>query len=55
MRNYLYAGKALGAGDVHVQARLALLKVAASAASFDIDTQSHFGFDGGGRQGMLRE
>ena len=51
--NYLYAGKALGAGDVRVRARIALLNAARSAASFDIDTQSHFGIDGGGGQGMF--
>ena len=50
--NYLYAGKGLGAGDLHVKARLALLKVKGSAASFDLDA-SHFGFDGGGGQGMF--
>ena len=53
VHNYLYAGKALGTGDVHVRARLELLKVTASAASFDVDTRSHFGFDGGGKQGMF--
>jgi len=51
--NYLYAGKALGTGDVHVRARLALRNVTRSAASFDLDTRSHFGFDGGGNQGMF--
>ena len=50
--NYLFAGKALAAGDAHIRARLALWKVAGSAASFEIDT-SHFGFDGGGGQGMF--
>jgi len=53
MHNYLYAGKALGSGDVHVRARLALLDIAGSAASFDIDTRDHFGYDGGGKQGMF--
>jgi len=51
--NYLYAGKALGTGDVHVRARLALVNTTGSAASFDLDTRSHFGFDGGGNQGMF--
>ena len=51
--NYLYAGKALGSGDVHVRARLALVNATGSAASFDLDTRSHFGFDGGGNQGMF--
>ena len=50
--NYLYAGKVLGEGDVHIKARLALRNLAKSAASFDIET-SHFGFDGGGGQGMF--
>jgi len=53
MHNYLYAGKALGSGDVHVRARLALVNVAGSAASFVIDTRDHFGFDGGGEQGKF--
>lgn len=53
IHNYLYAGKALGSGDVHVRARLALLNIAGSAASVDIDTRDHFGFDGGGKQGMF--
>ncbi len=53
MHNYLYAGKALASGDVHVQARIALLNIAGSAASFATDTRDHFGFDGGGKQGMF--
>jgi len=52
VKNHLFAGKALGAGDVHVKARIALLNVARSAASFEVG-MSHFGFDGGGGQGMF--
>jgi BNR repeat protein len=53
LNNYLYAGKALGSGDVHIRVRLALLNIAASAASISIDTRDHLGFDGGGKQGMF--
>lgn len=53
MHNYLYAGKALGSGDVHVRARLALLNITGSAASLVIDSRDHYGFDGGGKQGMF--
>ena len=47
LNNYLYAGKALGAGDFHIKARLTILKLANSAASFTLDGESHFGFEGG--------
>ncbi len=53
MHNYLYAGKALGSGDVRIRARMALFNVAGSAASFAMDTRDQFGFDGGGEQGMF--
>ena len=46
--NLLYAGRAIGAGDFHIYAKLALLKLEHTAASFVIDERSHFGFDGGG-------
>ena len=52
LHNYLYAGKGLGAGDIRVKARIALLKVGKSAASVMIDG-AHLGFDGGGGQGMF--
>ena len=45
-RRYLCAGRAVGAGDVSVKARLALQKLEHTAASFMIDDRSHFGFDG---------
>lgn len=53
LNNYLYAGKSLGSGGVHIRVRMALLNIAASAASVSIDTRDHFGFDGGGKQGMF--
>jgi len=49
--NFLYAGKALGAGDLHIKATLTIFKLRSSAASFVIDRTSHFGFDG--RDGKL--
>jgi len=48
--NLLYAGKALGPGDFHVRARLAISGLKNSAASFTFDGHSHFGFDGRGGQ-----
>ncbi|MFC1806273.1 SGNH/GDSL hydrolase family protein, partial [Planctomycetota bacterium] len=42
----LWAGKAIGKGDFHVTARLAILKLARSAAAFRIG-DSYFGFEGG--------
>jgi hypothetical protein len=53
MHNYLYAGKALDSGKVQIRARIALVNIAGSAASFDIDTRDHFGFDGAGEVGMF--
>lgn len=53
MHNYLYAGKALASGDAHIRARIALVNIAGSAASFAIDTRDHFGFDGAGDYGMF--
>ncbi len=53
LNNYLYTGKALGSGDVHIRVRLALVNIAASAASISIDTRDHLGFNGGGKQGMF--
>ena len=51
--NYLFAGKGLGKGDVHIRARLALLKVAGSAASIVIDSRDHLGFDGASQEGTF--
>ncbi|HUT35951.1 MAG TPA: sialidase family protein [Planctomycetota bacterium] len=48
--NFLYAGKALGPGDFHVKARLAISGLKSSAASFVLEGHSHFGFDGRGGQ-----
>jgi sialidase-1 len=45
--NFLYAPRAIGAGDFRVEARLAIGKLAGSAASFVIGGESHFGFCGG--------
>ena len=42
----LWAGKALGKGDFHVTAKLAIHKLAKSAAAFRIG-RSYFGFEGG--------
>lgn len=53
LNNYLYGGKSLGSGDAHIRVRMAFLNIAASAASISIDTRDHFGFDGGGKQGMF--
>jgi len=50
VNNFLYAGKALGPGDFHVRARLAISGLKGSAASFTFDSHSHFGFDGRGGQ-----
>ena len=47
LNHYLHAGKALGTGDFHINARLTILKLAKSAASFTLDGTSHFGFEGG--------
>lgn len=45
--NFLFASRAIGAGDFQVLAKLALMKLGHTAASFAIDEASHFGFDGG--------
>jgi len=45
--NFLFAGRAIGAGDFHVRVELALVELAHTAATFAIDERSHFGFDGG--------
>ena len=45
--NFLVAGKVIGAGDFHVNARLSLDELAHTAASFAMDERNHFGFDGG--------
>jgi len=45
--NYLYADRVLGSGDFHVKARLTILKLARSAASFTFENRDHFGFEGG--------
>ncbi|MFW6163557.1 MAG: exo-alpha-sialidase, partial [Planctomycetota bacterium] len=44
--NYLYAGQALGDGDFRIEARLTILKLARSAASFTFAGGGHFGFEG---------
>ncbi len=51
VNNLLLAGKALGPGDFHVRARLAVAALKGSAASFVLNATSHFGFDG--RDGQL--
>ncbi len=48
--NFLVAGKAVGAGDFHVRARLSLERLDGTAASLAFG-QNHFGFDG--RSGKL--
>ena len=45
--NFLYAAKAIGSGDFHIKARLTILKLRRSAATFTFDGKSHFGFEGG--------
>ena len=50
VNNFLYAGKALGSGDFHIKARLAISGLKGSAASFVFEGHSHFGFDGRGGQ-----
>ena len=49
LRNYLWAGRRVRTGDFHIRARLTLVELAHTAASFTIGNQSHFGFDGGNR------
>ena len=47
MKNdYLYADCWIGPGDFHIHARMALMNVEHTAASFMINERSHFGFDG---------
>ncbi len=48
--SFLYAGRVLGDGDFRITARLRILKLARSAASFFIDDRSHFGFEGANGQ-----
>ena len=42
----VYAGRRMGPGDFHVTARLTIRRLARSAASFVVDGNSHFGFEG---------
>ena len=46
----LFADRWLGSGNFHLHARLALMNVEGTAASFVINDRSHFGFDGDGKQ-----
>ncbi len=46
VNNILWAGNAIGAGDFHVRAELTIHALARSAATFEIDGSSHFGFEG---------
>ena len=52
-RTVLLAGRAIGGGDFHIRARLRILKLRRSAASFVIDRRSHFGFEGATGQTFL--
>jgi len=49
MDNFLVAGKAVGAGDFQIRARLSLHRLDGTAASLVIGG-NHFGFDGHGRK-----
>ena len=44
--NYLYATKSLEGGDFHIKARLSLGKLGNTAATFDVNDTSRFGFEG---------
>ena len=44
--NYLFGARAIGAGDFRVKATLRIRNLARSAATFVIDGNSHFGFEG---------
>ncbi|MCL5098018.1 MAG: glycoside hydrolase [Candidatus Omnitrophica bacterium] len=44
--NFLYAASALGGGDAKIEARLAIMVIKDTAASFVIGRNNHFGFDG---------
>ena len=46
LHNILWAGRRIGEGDFHLSARLTILDLAGSAASFVIDGNNHFGFEG---------
>ncbi|HJN17441.1 MAG TPA: sialidase family protein, partial [Armatimonadota bacterium] len=48
--NFLWAGKAIGEGDFRIEAELEIHKLGRSAASFVIDGDSHFGFEGSNGQ-----
>jgi len=50
----LYAGKAIGAGDFHIKARLRILNLRRSAAIFAMGSSNYFGFEGATGQTFVR-